>query len=285
MVKDADGKPLSMAEEFDYTGQLQFIGDFGVWRLTVKDAAELVALDMWYSGEIQDIEEPEDWDGSEHDPRLRALLMGHAEAFEARLLAAVDCGRLEAALVRRGFDEQLIPDETHISYSDLDEWLRERGYERGDIMAEWETTEAEIAAQVCDEVAYLRAASKSGGVIRRIALQGMLAKAGKLDEPEVGDLVAAYKAMVTENERLKEQLAHAKTGQPAKVDRPLPTRQRRTLLTIIAAFCKYERLDPKARGTAQRIMEMTDGLGAHVDDGTIATVLSEIPDALETRMK
>lgn len=57
-----------------------------------------------------------------------------------------------------------------------------------------------------------------------------------------------------------------------KNDKPLATRQRRTLLTVIAAMCKYEGLDPQGRGTAQRIMEMTDDLGAHVDDGTIATM-------------
>ena len=71
----------------------------------------------------------------------------------------------------------------------------------------------------------------------------------------------------------------------AKIDRPLETRQRRTYLTIIAAMCKHEGLIPKERGTAQRIKEMTDELGAPVDDGTIATMLAEIPDALESRMK
>ncbi|PIV89338.1 MAG: hypothetical protein COW48_01020 [Hydrogenophilales bacterium CG17_big_fil_post_rev_8_21_14_2_50_63_12] len=68
-------------------------------------------------------------------------------------------------------------------------------------------------------------------------------------------------------------------------DKPLAATERNTLLIAIAALCKYEGLDPQARGTAQRIMEMTDDLGAHVDDGTIRTALKKIPDALETRMK
>ncbi|MBN8448560.1 MAG: protein kinase [Candidatus Accumulibacter sp.] len=71
----------------------------------------------------------------------------------------------------------------------------------------------------------------------------------------------------------------------AMVDKAMTTRQRRTLLTVIAAMCKHEGLDAQARGVAQRIMEMTDDLGAHVDDGTIQTMLKEIPDALEARMK
>lgn len=68
-------------------------------------------------------------------------------------------------------------------------------------------------------------------------------------------------------------------------EKSLSTTERNTLLTIIAALCKYEGLDPQERGMAQRIMEMTDDLGAHVDDGTILTSLKKIPSALETRMK
>lgn len=68
-------------------------------------------------------------------------------------------------------------------------------------------------------------------------------------------------------------------------DQPLSTRRRRTLLIIIAAFCKHAGIDPGARGAAQRIKKMTQSLGAPIDDETIAKALAEIPDALESRMK
>ena len=70
-----------------------------------------------------------------------------------------------------------------------------------------------------------------------------------------------------------------------RMDDPPVTRKRRTYLTLIAAMCKHKGLDPESRGAAQRIMKMTDELGAHIDDGTIQTILAEIPDALETRLK
>ena len=69
------------------------------------------------------------------------------------------------------------------------------------------------------------------------------------------------------------------------IDAPASTRTRRTYLTVIAAMCKSARLDPQTRGTAQRIVVMTDALDAHIDDGTIQTMLKEIPEALEARMK
>jgi hypothetical protein len=69
------------------------------------------------------------------------------------------------------------------------------------------------------------------------------------------------------------------------IDAPALTRPRRTYLTVIAAMCKNRGLDPQERGTAQRIVKMTDALGAHIDDGTIQSMLKEIPEALETRRK
>lgn len=68
-------------------------------------------------------------------------------------------------------------------------------------------------------------------------------------------------------------------------DKALGKRERDTLLTIIAAFCKYDSLDPKERGLAAKIAQMTQDLGASVSDDTIRAVLAQIPEALESRMK
>ena len=50
---------------------------------------------------------------------------------------------------------------------------------------------------------------------------------------------------------------------------------------MIAALCKHSHLDPNARGTAQRVREATEAIGAPVTDETIRGFLKEIPDALE----
>ena len=132
-------KPLPTVEEFRDgllsldSHNLLWLPDFGVGHLTIKKAAELVAFDMWYSGEITDIEAPENWDGSEHDPKLLALLAQHVATFEARLLNAVDSGKIKATAKRRDFDERLNPEKTYIKNKKLIDWLIERGYEPGDI--------------------------------------------------------------------------------------------------------------------------------------------------------
>ena len=70
-----------------------------------------------------------------------------------------------------------------------------------------------------------------------------------------------------------------------KEEKPLKTTERNTLLTIIAALCDYSAIDPTGRGTAGQISKMSEEVGAPVTDDTIRTVLSRIPDALETRKK
>jgi hypothetical protein len=71
----------------------------------------------------------------------------------------------------------------------------------------------------------------------------------------------------------------------AAEEKPIATRERHTLLTIIAALCDYSAINHQERGAALSIMQMTDEIRAHVDEGTILAVLKKIPDALATRKK
>lgn len=129
-----------------------------------------------------------------------------------------------------------------------------------------------FAGELKDWIEKARQESKDAAVVVLRDVADRIEKILDVDRERVG----------LEIQSLREVLANNGAESPPK---PLATRERRTLLTIIASLCKYERLDPKARGTAQRIMEMTDDLGAHVGDETILKMLAEIPGALESRMK
>ncbi|MCK7581682.1 MAG: hypothetical protein MZV65_42760 [Chromatiales bacterium] len=132
----------------------------------------MVALDMWYSGELPEIEEPEDWDGTEDDSKLKALLTPVAKNFESRLMVAVEKGTLNPARERRDFDERLVADHTVISYAHLASWLEERGYTRGDIFDDWANNQATLHDLLAQEAAYLRAEHKRGvGLVRRLGLE------------------------------------------------------------------------------------------------------------------
>lgn len=69
-------------------------------------------------------------------------------------------------------------------------------------------------------------------------------------------------------------------------EKPLGTRERDTLLTIIAALCKDVGYDyTKAAKAAAMIQRTSAGMGVSIGETTIEGHLKKIPDALATRMK
>jgi hypothetical protein len=69
-------------------------------------------------------------------------------------------------------------------------------------------------------------------------------------------------------------------------EKPLGTRERNTLLIIIAALATKAKVDiNKTTKAGETIEKFTDELGSHVDHGTIEDKLKQIPDALESRKK
>ena len=70
-----------------------------------------------------------------------------------------------------------------------------------------------------------------------------------------------------------------------KVEKPLQTNERNTLLVIIAALCKESKIDYQKPGAAKSIEALIEGIGAKVTEETILAKLKMIPEALESRMK
>lgn len=63
------------------------------------------------------------------------------------------------------------------------------------------------------------------------------------------------------------------------------TREKNTLLVLIAALCKQANFDYSQRGISKAIEAATEELGARIGDDTIRKILKEIPEALESRQK
>jgi hypothetical protein len=83
---------------------------------------------------------------------------------------------------------------------------------------------------------------------------------------------------------LTKMLASLSTDNPP--EKPLETKERNTLLTIIAVLCKEAKLDYKAAAkTAGFIQSTAAGMGVSIGETTIENHLKKIPDALGTRMK
>ena len=92
--------------------------------------------------------------------------------------------------------------------------------------------------------------------------------------------------MLDEVARVEAISVDSSTGKTSKEPRPLATKERDTLLTIIAALAKHGKIAIKDRGkSAEFISGLTNEIGAHVAKRTIEEHLRKIPSALEVRMK
>ena len=92
------------------------------------------------------------------------------------------------------------------------------------------------------------------------------------------------KAMMAEKNDLQDQ--NASLAARVKETEPLDTRERNTLLTIIAALCKEAKIPyDKPAKAAGMIQSTAAKMGVSIGETTIESHLKKIPDALATRMK
>lgn len=260
----------------------------GLWSHSVSEASRLIALNMFYSGQLENVKITYDdinFDPkSDDDPRIIALISGEISRIECVLIKSIEAGKLKTEHIQRNFDENIVASDTYINHGAILEWLENRGVEIGDIMSDWERDESSMVSYVCDEIINLKKA-KNEGLLRDVIYRRW--KGGAIDNGS--DIYFSWKnaqARIESLEAENEKLSAGLSGQEIDMaDPPLTQRRKRTYLTIIASLCSRAGIQWDERGAAQRIKEATEGLGAPVSDDTIKAILKDIPDALESRMK
>jgi len=244
-----------------YADSKYFVPDLGIFHLTVSEAAELIAIDMWISGDVKAEPEPEDQDIEPNDPRLKVALADTIKVFISRLLKAIQNGDLKAEIIRRDFEERLLPAYTYIEKSALIGWLSERGYTTDVAFEEWEDIQQEIYSAAFEEVVALKAVGKAGHrAIRHFIFQKhILKKEGTLDLTDPRSVLAALQECLVENTKLKQRIAEGQTEHVERVSRPLLTRERDTLLNIIGALVELIQTHKPGRNSdAAVIHELID---------------------------
>ena len=265
--------------------RLEFLPDYGVWHLTVMEAAELIALDRFNSGELPEIEFPDDDDTNGGD--IKSLLSDETDKMYKRLCAAISSGSLKA-MYQRDLDEKIDFDHAYVQFQDLDEWLSERNCFGGDDFEEWESRAASQAAAMADHAYYLRRASRDGRLwLQRIAASGFLRESdGSIRESaSLEELRAALQAAYVAIDGYRAGIELAEVQENKQIEKPLKGNERNSLLTIIAALCDYSAINFAERGASVQISAMTDSIGASVSDDTVRRLLAKIPGALEARSK
>ena len=209
------------------------LNNFGLWALSIQEAAELIACDMWVNGEIE-VKALEDFDGPLRAPEVKAALAEVISLFVQRLTNAVEIGRLKAERVVRDFDENIIVSETFVGYEPLEEWINDRGYSFGDTFQDWFDEEAGIADRLIDELIWLRSVQ---GKTRKVGLSvGFMGFHVQVEESSRDELLAAYKSAELENQHLRERLAKAEMSKPITKEQAPSPKSRNAYLRTIAAI-------------------------------------------------
>lgn len=267
--------PLRAEPDFG-AGDYIRLPDFGMGYYSLDDAALLSALDMWNAGEAPGVPAegfpPKDDDDEAHDHQDDPVIRAALEPLRAQLLAALvrsaEAGQLKVEVRGRTLaDSRLIPGRTFVRLSDLVEWLEVHGHERSDIIADIEESEQDDPWLIASGVAQDRASLRLG------------VPEGRQPRGDTTSLRAELRAARLHAAHLERQLDEARRG-TGGADKPLRTRERRTLLVVIAALCKRAGIDPAARGAAVEVASVTAELGATVSDDTIRALLRAIPDAI-----
>ncbi|MCZ8015168.1 MAG: hypothetical protein O9274_05675 [Limnobacter sp.] len=100
-----------------------------------------------------------------------------------------------------------------------------------------------------------------------------------------GQLDAFQMVRWFQKKQLKTDTNNSKVNEATNSNKPLSTKEKNTLLTIIAGLCDFSAIDFKKRGCAKDIAAYTEEIGAPVDEDTVLRWIKQIPDALESRMK
>jgi hypothetical protein len=266
--------------EPDYgAGDYIRLPNFGVDYYSLADAALVAALDMWVSGDMP-ASPPADnrvWPDEADSPAVREAIEPTQRQLAEALMRSVEAGHLVAEVLGRTLtDSRAIPERTFILLQDLVDWLEVYGHERGDFIAELAESEQvdpwDIASKVASDRARLR--------LSHLDSERSAGTADPLDE-----LAALKREVRSQRLHINHLQQQLKTTRTAVEDRPLTTRRRRTLLTIIAALCRKAAIQLETRGAAVTIASATAELGVPVGEDVIRTMLREIPDAIESRSR
>ncbi|WP_292934528.1 hypothetical protein [Noviherbaspirillum sp.] len=217
-------------------------------------------------------------------------LAADVEEMVNALVVSIDKGQLKPVSLKVGLDGVIDPVDTWILTSDFFEWLKPRGFEPGDVCINYDEGEASITDHAYENACEMRKGLEAPFFNPEYReLRGDTASKEFLQQK--CENLFLQKELLQQGfspQIVTEALARQghQTQQSDQDNRPVRTRERNTLLSIIAALCKEAKLDySKPSKTAGLIRDMAARMGVDLGESTIEGHLKKIPDALETRMK
>ena len=213
----------------------------------------------------------------------QGALKSATEKITSAFAVSIRQGQLPTVVFRTDLKGSIDFDETWITTKVFMKWVMEHGLELDDLFNQYVSDENEIFSDGLESADSTREKkerlSEADQTNREHAKQVLSSLPTTLLEgtPER----AFFDDLMVENAKLR-----AEKGSVRVTERPINTRERNALLTIIGALCKEAKIDIKTPSKAgDLIQSLTDSIGAPVAKRTIEEHLKKIPDALATRMK
>ena len=256
-----------------------------LFRISIRTASRLIAdsLSEWNGDDISeedhesfqrtDVEHESDyiWPHEFKHAEPAGKMKAACEGIEVALVNAVNQGHIVPREVRRTLAGIVKPDETELDIHDVSNWCETVGINPSESFYQYIEDEEKIAGNVFQQVADERFELEN-----RKALTESSKATSLLSQDEISKVLI-------ENLRFRE--GHFRPEFQSR-EKLLTNRERRTLLTIIAALAKAAKINIDAPGKAALFIEgLTAEMGTHVSKRAIEDHLKKIPNALETRMK
>lgn len=192
------------------------------------------------------------------------------------LRMSIDKGHLKPAFLKIDLDGVIDAVGTWILTTDFYKWCASRGFQHGDVCSDYDDGEGSIFDQALNnaddrrkelEAPYFDAGYKTQSDTTNIAIENLRAKCDDL---------------YLENMIMRQGFLPEKPVE----ERPLRTRERNTLLSIIAVLCRESKYDyARPAKIAGLIKKKAEEMGLDIGESTIENHLKKIPEALEVRMR
>jgi|GEM_PF-3508151 len=183
-------------------------------------------------------------------------------------LESIDKGKLKALVLRASLDGVVSLVNTWMSAVEFESWCECRGIPLGESWSRYWEQEHEIL---------FAGAELSGSERRRRETPKFAEASAEVAEDH-------ERGITSVSDLIAELAAYRGTRKRHVLEKPIATRERNTLLTIIAALCKDAGYDvSKHSKTAGLIRNTAASMGVTIGETTIEMHLKKIPYALEAR--
>lgn len=192
------------------------------------------------------------------------------------LVNSIERGLLKPLVLRVDLRGTISLIDTWIETRDFYRWCEERGLTKGEVCEEYDNCEFSIFSHAYDNADDLRKFYEAPFCVGEYA-DWIEARPFGSDVP-----TGEYDKIIRENIYLKMGLPLERSVD----ERPMQSRERSTLLSIIAALCHVADYDyTKPAKTAGLIQQAADSLGLSIGETTIEGKLKAIPKVVESRRK